>query len=60
MRIDKDTLFMRYPSAWWHDLWRKSLPSGNLRDAGNEKTAMCGFFCFCVEFAWILFDKHRI
>ncbi|MBO5279432.1 MAG: glycoside hydrolase N-terminal domain-containing protein [Lachnospiraceae bacterium] len=29
MRIDKDTLFMRYPSAWWHDLWREGLPSGN-------------------------------
>lgn len=29
MRIDKDTLFMRYPSTWWHDLWREGLPAGN-------------------------------
>ena len=29
MRIDKDTLFMRYPSTWWHDLWREGLPTGN-------------------------------
>ena len=29
MRRDKDTLFMRYPSTWWHGLWMEGLPSGN-------------------------------
>lgn len=29
MRIDKNTLFMTYPSTWWHDLWREGLVSGN-------------------------------
>lgn len=29
MRIDKDTLFMKYPSSWWHDLWREGLVTGN-------------------------------
>lgn len=29
MRINRDTLFMRYPSTWWHDLWREGLPAGN-------------------------------
>lgn len=29
MRLDKDTLFMRYPSTWWHGLWMEGLPSGN-------------------------------
>ena len=29
MKIDKNTLFMRYPSTWWHDLWREGLVCGN-------------------------------
>ncbi len=29
MQINKDTLFMRYPSTWWHGLWMEGLPSGN-------------------------------
>lgn len=29
MRIDKDTLLMKYPSTWWHDLWREGLVTGN-------------------------------
>ncbi|MBQ7915974.1 MAG: glycoside hydrolase N-terminal domain-containing protein [Firmicutes bacterium] len=29
MRIDKDTLFMKYPSTWHHDIWREALVSGN-------------------------------
>lgn len=29
MRINGDTLFMRYPSSWWHDLWREGLAAGN-------------------------------
>lgn len=29
MRIDKNTLFMTFPSTWWHDLWREGLVSGN-------------------------------
>ena len=24
-----DTIFMRYPSTWWRDLWREGLVSGN-------------------------------
>lgn len=29
MRIDKHTIYMRYPSTWWHDLWREGLVTGN-------------------------------
>ncbi len=29
MKITKDTLFMTYPSTWWHDLWREGLVTGN-------------------------------
>lgn len=29
MRIDRDTLYMTYPSTWWHDLWREGLIAGN-------------------------------
>ena len=29
MRIDKHTLYMNYPSSWWHDLWREGLICGN-------------------------------
>ena len=29
MRIDKNTIFMTYPSTWWHDLWREGLVAGN-------------------------------
>ena len=29
MRIDKNTIFMTYPSTWWHDLWREGLVTGN-------------------------------
>lgn len=29
MKINKDTLFMTYPSTWWHDLWREGLVTGN-------------------------------
>ena len=29
MKINKNTLFMRYPSTWWHDLWREGLVCGN-------------------------------
>ncbi len=35
MRIDNNTLFMRYPSTWWHDLWREGLPAGNGVIAAN-------------------------
>ncbi|MBQ9765548.1 MAG: glycoside hydrolase N-terminal domain-containing protein [Lachnospiraceae bacterium] len=29
MKMNKDTLFMTYPSTWWHDLWREGLVTGN-------------------------------
>ncbi len=29
MEITRDTLFMRTPASWWHDLWRDGLVSGN-------------------------------
>ncbi len=29
MQFDRDTLFMRTPASWWHDLWRDGLVSGN-------------------------------
>ncbi|MDO5423138.1 MAG: glycoside hydrolase N-terminal domain-containing protein [Eubacteriales bacterium] len=29
MQITRNTLYMRYPSSWWHDLWREGLVSGN-------------------------------
>lgn len=29
MNFTTNTLFMRYPSTWWHDLWREGLVSGN-------------------------------
>ena len=29
MEINRDTLFMRTPASWWHDLWRDGLVSGN-------------------------------
>lgn len=35
MKIDKDTLYMTYPSTWWHDLWREGLVSGNGRIGAN-------------------------
>lgn len=31
----KDTLFMKYPSTWWHDLWREGLVSGNGKVGAN-------------------------
>ena len=31
MNFTKNTLYMRYPSTWWHDLWREGLVSGNGR-----------------------------
>ncbi len=27
--ITRDTIWMKYPSTWWHDLWREGLVSGN-------------------------------
>lgn len=35
MKIDKNTLFMTYPSVWWHDLWREGLAAGNGRIGAN-------------------------
>ncbi len=35
MDFTKNTLFMRYPSTWWHDLWREGLVSGNGRIGAN-------------------------
>lgn len=35
MNFTKDTLFMRYPSTWWHDLWREGAVSGNGRIGAN-------------------------
>ena len=29
MEFNRDTLFMRTPASWWHDLWRDGLVSGN-------------------------------
>lgn len=29
MKTTRNTLFMKYPSSWWHDLWREGLVSGN-------------------------------
>lgn len=29
MKITRDTLYMKYPSAWWHDLWREGIVGGN-------------------------------
>lgn len=28
-KINRDTIYMKYPSSWWHDLWREGLASGN-------------------------------
>lgn len=30
-RYDMDTVWMRYPAAWWHDIWRDGLAGGNGR-----------------------------
>ena len=35
MNFTKNTLYMRYPSTWWHDLWREGLVSGNGRIGAN-------------------------
>lgn len=29
MQFNRDTLYMRTPASWWHDLWRDGLISGN-------------------------------
>ena len=29
MQFNRDTLYMRTPASWWHDLWRDGLVSGN-------------------------------
>ncbi|MBQ9308730.1 MAG: glycoside hydrolase N-terminal domain-containing protein [Clostridia bacterium] len=28
-KMTRDTLFLRYPAAWWHDMWRDAMVSGN-------------------------------
>lgn len=30
-KINRDTIYMQYPSSWWHDQWREELVSGNGR-----------------------------
>lgn len=29
MKTDRNTLYMYYPSSWWHELWREGLFAGN-------------------------------
>lgn len=34
-RFTRDTVYMRYPAAWWHDIWREGLVSGNGKVGAN-------------------------
>ena len=47
-----DTLFMRYPSTWWHDLWREGLVSGNGRIGANVYGG--------VKDETVMFTHHRL
>ena len=33
--MNRDTVYMHYPAAWWHDIWREGLVSGNGKVGAN-------------------------